>query len=134
MATVSESSEEAESNCDDGLECDESDCDAEEDDDDCVCVEFLERKRMGKLSVIPPRKRCWSLLVYLSAVKIVVAKATPAVPFSTWKARGRNYWIDATIRDPSSKYPASSGDILTERLETTGGGRLTRALETIDTS
>jgi hypothetical protein len=66
--TVPDYSEEAESDCDDGSEYDA------EDDDDWVCAprhsknrnttssffpqeEILER--MGKLSVIPPRKQCW---------------------------------------------------------------------------
>ena len=72
------------------------------------------------------------MLLYLAAVKIV-AKATPAVPFSIGKAWSREDWIDATIKEPSGSYPASCGDRLTERLETRGGGRLTGALETINT-
>jgi hypothetical protein len=59
-------------------------------------------------------------------------KATPAIPFSIGKARGRKEWIDATIRDLSSSHPASCGDRLTGRPETTDGSRLTGTLETID--
>jgi hypothetical protein len=39
----------------------------------------------------------------LAVVKIVT-KATPAVPISIGKARGRKDWIDATICELSSSY------------------------------
>jgi hypothetical protein len=59
--------------------------------------------------------------VCLAAVKIV-AKATPAVPFSIGKARGSRNWIDATICE-----------LLRSHHPTSCGSRLMGILETVDT-